>query len=213
MVPASVSTLFHRIVAALRHDPPRTLFFKALDVLGYRRLLLCRRSLEEPWPDAPASAGLTVEILPASACAEYVAYRPHTRASRIGERWARGHLCFAARHDGRLVATCWAATGGATIEFLACAIPLAEGEVYLFDAYTTPAFRGRGVAVVICRAQLEHFRAAGYRRAIRATVPENTPALRAHGKSGFVPFGLIRRIKVGPWQHVFTRTSPGSTPQ
>lgn len=52
---------------------------------------------------------------------------------------------------------------------------------------------------------LRRLRETGCQRAIRATWPENTPALRAHAKAGFLPCARIGRYKLGKWRHEFNQ--------
>jgi len=60
------------------------------------------------------------------------------------ERMNKGNTCYCAKHQGRIVAYTW-------IDFEECRLiehifRLKEGEAYLYDMYTMPAFRGRNIA-------------------------------------------------------------------
>jgi RimJ/RimL family protein N-acetyltransferase len=79
-------------------------------------------------------------------------------------------------------------------------MPIGPGDVYLVDAWTDARYRGHALAHVLCLHQLRHFRAFGFRRAVRGTVPENPSALRVHAKSGFRPIAMLVRIRIGPWR-------------
>ena len=197
-----------RAIAVLRDEGLRSFSFKLASELGYRRLLLLERPLAQPIPELEPAFPLRIDILNPSEVDDHLAFRPEIARACALDRLRSGQLCFVARHENRIVSACWTTTQPAWVEFLACGIPVAAGEVYLFDAFTLPDFRGQRVAPALCTHQLMHFQRAGLRRAIRATLPENAPALRAHAKCGFVPFALIRRLRIGPWQHVFQRPWP-----
>jgi GNAT superfamily N-acetyltransferase len=197
--------LVERAFAALRDEGLKSFWFKLLSEFGYRRLLLLERMLAQPVPELAPGLPVRIEVLKECELDEYLAFRPETVRARVIDRLASGHLCFVARHEGRVVSACWTATQRAWTEFLGCEIELAADEVYLFDSFTLPAYRGQGIAPALCLHELRHFQQAGYRRVIRATTPENKPALRAHAKTGFRPGGMIARVKIGPWQRVFQR--------
>jgi hypothetical protein len=55
---------------------------------------------------------------------------------------------------------------------------------------------------------LRHLQQAGFRRATGAVLPENASSLRDDTKGGFRPYGMLGRIKVGPWQRVFAMRPP-----
>jgi ribosomal protein S18 acetylase RimI-like enzyme len=196
---------FQRAWQVLRDEGVRSFWFKLLHLLGYHRLLLLDRPLTEPVPPAQATSPLAMDWLSPADVAEYLAFRSSRDARLLDERFERRHRCLLARADGRLVGVMWAATERAVIQSLRHELPLAPGEVYLYDAYTDPAFRGRCIAPVLSVELLRRFRDEGCRRAIRGTVPENEAALRAHAKAGFERYAIIRRVKLGPWRFVWQR--------
>ena len=196
----------HRLQRAwqvLRREGLRSFWFKFLGVLGYRRLFLLSRSLTEPIPAVSASLPLTMNWLTPAELTEYLAFRSATGAEQIADRLKRNQRCLVARAQGRWVGAMWADTQRAWIEYLERELPLAPGEVYLFDAYTNPAFRGQAIAPAMSAELLRRFRDEGCPRALRGTLPENLAALRAHAKAGFQTYALMGRIKIGPWRHDF----------
>ena len=194
-----------RAIAVLRNEGLRRFWVKVLGDVGYRRLLLQERPLSRPVVDVTPDVPVQIDVLGEGSVDEYFAFRPDSTRSLVAERLTSGHLCFVARHEGRVVSACWTATRRAWTDFLRAEIELAVGDAYLFDAFTLPAYRGKGVAPALYAHQLRELQQLGYRRAIRATVPENEPALRANLKRGFRPVRVIGRLKIGPWQRVFTR--------
>lgn len=200
-------SVLRRAVATMRHDGLVAFWFKLLSAGGCRRLLVLARALDEETAQPPAQLPLEIGLLDESELDEYLALRPDAIGVDILKRLQSGHMCFVARHEGRIVSVCWSATQLAWSDFLGCEIDLMPGDVYLFDAFTQPAYRGRDIAPALCGHQLRYFGNAHFRRAIRCTSPENEPALRAHRKSGFRPVGMLRTITLGPWRRVFRRTN------
>jgi GNAT superfamily N-acetyltransferase len=121
-----------------------------------------------------------------------------------------GHWCFVARHEGQLVSASWASIHRVLDSYLACEIPMMEDEVYIYDSFTGPGFRGQAVSPAIRAEMMRYFRHAGYRRMLVVTIPENNSNLSTLRKVGFHPFGMIGYIKIGPWQWDFYRTSENS---
>jgi len=200
------ATKMTRAWAALREGGPRIFWLKLASELGYRRLLVLERSLEQPVAADVPTVPVRIEVLSSGGVDDYLTLRPEARREQVQQRWDVGHLCFAARHEGRLVACCWAALAGAWSDYLRCAVELAPGEAYLFDAYTLPAWRGRGIAHAVCMQQLSYLRQAGRRRVIRMTAAENTVALQVHAKAGFRPAGAIVSLGIGPRRRIFRRS-------
>ena len=190
-----------RAYLVLREEGLRSFWFKLASTLGYRRLLLLERSLQETVPQFEPKLPLELGVLEVSEVDDHLAFRPDIPRQEALHRLRSAQECFVARSAGRIVSACWATTRSRWNEFLSCELAVVPGEVHMFDAFTLPTFRGQGAAPAVCMHQLAHFRRQGLRRAIRATLPENTPALRAHAKSGFTPYALVRSIKIGPWQH------------
>jgi ribosomal protein S18 acetylase RimI-like enzyme len=83
---------------------------------------------------------------------------------------------------------------------LECELPLPSATVYLCEAYTDPQFRGQGIAPALSNELLRRCGEEGTQLAVRATLPENHAALRAHAKNGFEVYSLMCRLKVGSWQ-------------
>jgi GNAT superfamily N-acetyltransferase len=189
----------------LRDEGWRVLAFKALGQLGYRRLLLLQRDLAWPVPDLPAACPITVHRLTPADLGEYLTLHDLADGSRIRQRFAAGHACFAARRQGRLVFTCWLARRRVHIDYLGRDLSLAADEAYSFDALTCPTQRGQGIAPAMSAVLLRHCREAGLRRLIRCTLPENRPALRAHDKAGFRPYAVIGYVRLFGWRHNFLR--------
>jgi GNAT superfamily N-acetyltransferase len=96
--------------------------------------------------------------------------------SGIRRRLEAGQWCFVARHKGQIIHACWAATGRVWIDYLGCTLDQGPGEVYQYDSFTAPAFRGHNLAAVRVMVAARYFRQPGYHRLVTVVVPENAPA-------------------------------------
>ena len=181
----------------------RDLWFKALSFGRiYRRLVLLDRPLSAI-PDIATPASLRVTVLADSEINAYLALRRDQDATTFRGRLGKGHHCFAVWHKEQIVHAAWAATGRAPIGYLSRDLTLAPGEVFVFDAYTAPTFRGRGASPFRALVMGEHFRDRGYRSVLTAVHPENTVGFRPLEKVGAKPVGLIGYFGMGPWRWHF----------
>lgn len=200
-----------RASEVLRQEGARSLWFKILGETVYRRLLLLERPLQEPIPDVTARVSVVIGLLKKIEIAEYVQFRTEADIPGIQSRLDAGQVCFVARHQGALVSTSWAAANRAWIDYLSRELRLAPDEVYAYDSFTEPAFRGRSVDPARTAEKLRYFRAAGYRRMVCAVSPENRASFRSCAKVGYRPYGLIGYVRVGPWKRHFCRVRHGPT--
>ncbi len=189
----------------LREEGWRSFWFKLLGDLGYRRLCLLECSLTEPIQVVKPKLAIDLDWLKPNELDEYLAVQPVRTRELFADRLTRGDCCLIARHQGRIVAGMWACRHQARITYLERELRLADGEVYTFDAFTAPEFRGQAIAPALSTELLRRFRDAGCQRALRATAPENQSALRAHAKAGFRPYARIGYLKLGPWRREFFR--------
>lgn len=198
-----------RAYEILRQQGLRDLWLKLLGETVYRKGVLHELSLQGPLPDLHASVPIIVGLLRESEAMEYVELRVGTPLREVKRRFEAGRLCFVARLQGRLVAVTWAAVDHAWSCFLSCEIPVAADEVYVYDSFTSPELRGKGVSPAIGTHVLRYFHEAGYRCAIRAVESTNRSSLRAVAKAGYLPYGDIGYVTIGPWRRYFYRKNRG----
>ncbi len=136
--------------------------------------------------------------------AEYEALRPEQRAS-IEQRLAEGERCFGAWLDGELVSARWIAVGEPRVDYLGMLLPLGPNEVYMYDSYTAPLRRGRGIASAGLAVLYPILATEGRSRVVCACLPENRSGLRSIAKAGFRPAGKMGYVGLGPWRHTFVR--------
>jgi GNAT superfamily N-acetyltransferase len=192
----------------LREEGWRSFWFKTLAQCGYRRLLLLERALDRPIADFTPALEVDVAMLAADEIDAYLAFRPEAARPEIAARLRAGEWCFVAWHDRRIVAAAWIAARPVWVPFLGCDIETAPGEAQIYDKFTLPAFRGRGIANAVRTRHLRYLRDAGFRRAIGAVLPENASSLRDDARGGFRVYGTVARVKLGPWQRTFRLSPP-----
>ena len=190
----------------LRDRELRGLWFKALSFGRiYRRLILLERPLSEAMPDASIPPSIQITVLRDSEISAYLALRPDQGAAKIRCRLAHGQRCFVVWHAGQIVHAAWAATGQAPIEYLSRDLALGPGEVFVFDAYTAPASRGRGASPLRALVLGRYFFTRGCRCVLTAVHPENRAGFRPLEKLGAERVGVIGYLGIGPWRWHFCR--------
>jgi len=191
----------------LRNEGIKSFSFKALSATKlYRRLLLIHRFLDQPEGQATPRTQVTVDLLRKNEIGEYPLFRSESDSSDIRDRLEAGQLCFIVKHKSDIVHASWAVTGRAWIEYLSTQIWLPPDEVYIYESFTSPAFRGQNISPTRSLEMARYFRNAGFRRIIAAMIPEDNRAFRAAKKTGYRPFGVIGYLKIGPWRYDFCRT-------
>ncbi len=160
----------------------------------------CR--LDQRIPEVRPRVAVRIAPLNAEDCESYTRFRGEAARVTIRRRLERGHQCFAAWHEGQIVHAGWAATREGWIDYLGCEFPLEAGDVYQFDSYTAPAFRGLGLAAGRVAWMARFFQDAGFRRLLAVVWPENMQAFRPLEKAGYRRCGWLRVVQLGRWRHV-----------
>ena len=197
-----------RALRTLRDEGLKSFWFKLLSQCGYRRLLLLERALDEPVADFTPGLPVDIAMLAHDELDDYLVFRPGTPRREIAARLRSGDSCFVARYNGQIVAAAWVSMQPVWVPFLGCRIDVTPDEGHVYDKFTLPAYRGHGISNAVRTHHLRHMQRAGLRRATGAVLPENVSSLRDDGKGGFRVYGVLGRIKLGPWQRVFLKPPP-----
>ena len=184
----------------LRHHGVKSLWFRALDKAGYRRVILFERLLDEPIPEMVSAIPVTTSLLKTDEIAEYLPLRPGQTAQETLERLKKGHKCFVLRSSNVIAHACWAGIGTARMEYLDCEVRLADTTGYLYGSFTAGQFRKLNLATVAYLEMARHFRDLGFRRLVAVVVPHNRAALGPVRKAGYHRLGVIRSVKIGSWR-------------
>jgi RimJ/RimL family protein N-acetyltransferase len=200
------SDLLVRAITVLREEGIKSFWFKSLSEMGYRRYLLLERMLDDPISHTEARMPITIDLLKKTEADEYSMFKAEVRQSEIIDRINSGHWCFVARHRGKIISATWAAANMTVRSYyLNREIHLGQDEVYTYNSFTEPDFRGLSVSPALKAEMMRYFRSAGYRRMICWVSPENRSSLKALRKAGFHPLGMMGCVRVGPWRKDFYR--------
>ena len=197
-----------RAYEILRQQGIRVLWIKVLGELGYRRMLLVERLLDDhlvfPTPRRP----VTVSLLRESEVDAYVAFYPGADPVETRRRLHAGHRCFTVRDRGRLVHTGWVATGRVWIEYLRRYWDLAADDAYVYELFTAPSYRNLRVGMARAAEETRVLQTEGYRRAYAVLWPEDAAAVCHALNGGFRPVGVIGYVKLGRWRRDLMKLDP-----
>lgn len=193
----------------LREEGPRSLALRVLGELGYRRMVVMQRAFDLSLPDVAPSVPVAFAPLELDEVEDYLQLRPDADLGEIRDRLVRRHVCFVGRLDGRIVQSCWVGTERAYVDYLDCWIHLASGIGYLYDLYTEPGLRGRGLHRSMYPHMFRYFGNAGSPAVVAAFNPENRVQL-IFARLGFRQVAVVGSVGVGPIRRVFERRAPGA---
>jgi GNAT superfamily N-acetyltransferase len=201
-----------RFVEVGRDEGPRTVWFKVLAELCYRRLGIHELRLGGPIPQLEARIPIAVAPLAEHDVDEYAALSPNSDPAQIGPRLAAGHACYVARGGSELVGSCWVARGTLWSDYLHTNIDLAGDEACTYETYTAPRARGRGIGAALRGEVARILGEAGDSRLLATVEPENAPAVRMVEKLGYRRIGTIGYFGVGSRRKHFCRMEAGESP-
>jgi GNAT superfamily N-acetyltransferase len=165
-------------------------------------LRLYERHLGVPPAARPLPPGVEIDVWDSAAAAGPLEGRWHPEAD---QRFREGQACAVAWAGTDVVAYCWL-TGApvAVAEIDRLLIP-GPDEVYLYEAFTSPAWRGRGLFQALL-VRLQHFaHARGRRRALIFVLASNVPSWRAIEGAGFAMFQAVTKVEILGLGHAWFR--------
>jgi hypothetical protein len=161
-------------------------WFGGLSLVGYRRLVLMERRLDEPVPEI--SPRVDVEIRPLGREDEAAfAALGQGDADVFRDRLARGHECWGAWCSGSLRHVSWVAFGEAWVEYLRCRLLLDDGVGYRGSKF------------------MKAMQKQGRTALLAAILPDNPGAFAPWLKMGLRRIGVVRAIGAGPRPRIFVR--------
>ena len=203
-------TRVERVRAVLKRGGPRLLAVKLLGETVYRWQALVALELESR-PAIESRLALQYAYLGPSEVAEYAAFHPHASSEQASARLERRERCLVARHRGRIVASVWAAPEGGPTRDVEPWPRVASDEVYVYDAYTSPAYRGWGAYPALSSELAGLLAAEGYRQLLGTVHLDAGHAFAAHALAGYRRFGTVGRLlrPIARELHVFEEGRPG----
>lgn len=151
----------------------------------------------------PPVEGLHIVYLREEDAAEIHALRGEdVSVDVMRRRFERGDLCLGLRKEGELICVSWAFTGW--VYFGCYRMPLKSDEVFLFDLFVKPAFRGNGIAGYARCRMWERLKRLGRNKIYSVCLRDNKPAMRFREKL------QIRMVDRGVSVKIFNRWRIGT---
>lgn len=115
---------------------------------------------------------------------------------RVTERFRVGHMCVVAEENGKIVSYAWICLNRAYVEEIETEIQTAPGSAYLYDEYTDPEYRGKGILPALLMRTQEYLFSNGIHEIYELVNPNNFPSLRSHQKIGSHKIGKVTLFRV-----------------
>jgi hypothetical protein len=178
----------------------------------YRRMLVMVYPLKgRTIPIYRAQIDIDFRSLAPDEIGAYLRFRPGVQKDDVARRLARGDRCHASWHEGSIVDACWTATGNVFVHYLNRFIALERGDIYSYDAYTLPAYRGYGIYMARNSYTARRNQKEGYKRSVALVAPENYTAWLILTRSGLETIGEYSFIRL-PFTGIYRQQAvPGRT--
>lgn len=188
---------------------PRVLLARAITTV-YRRMLVLTYTLERRRiPVYQPGTGFTVRLLGDGDVPVYCRFRGAS-ATAMRERLARGHHCVATWYGDAIVDAGWMACGAVDVPYLGCRLLLDPGDIYHYDAYTAPAFRGAWLFMVRNSIEARWAQEHGYTRSVAAVAAENYRSWLVLTRVGLETRGMYHSLRLGPWRRDWQQSVDGA---
>jgi ribosomal protein S18 acetylase RimI-like enzyme len=142
-------------------------------------------------PDCVARLAVGYRVLDAAAWA----VQPHTghmTDRRLFQaRLERDEHLWTAQQEKKILSYCWTTCDPVEIGEVRRIISPRDDEIYLYDAFTFPEYRGLNLYPALLRHILEHSRQQGLRRALIFVLSDNVASIRGVQKAGFREFQRV----------------------
>ncbi len=163
----------------------------------FKEVRLCLYGFPLPREVPPYEPSLEVEYEVVGRGSPGIALLTSVQEGRLIERrLGRGERCFSALHRGRVVSYCWFSQARVGIEEVGLNVVVQPDEVYLYDAFTLPPWRGRGLYPALLTRMVKEAMEMGCQRAMIFTVEDNLPSRQGIEKAGFELFQRITHYRL-----------------
>lgn len=164
----------------------------------YRRVLVLVFGPLRDFPVYKARLPVEIRAVTEDDVTAYARFRG-ADADEITRRLRRGERCFASWYGGEIVDAGWVAGGVVDLPYMNCLLRLAPGDLYHYDAYTAPQFRGAGLYMARNSFASRLARREGFLRDVALAANENYTAWILLSRSGLRTIGVYHYLRVGPW--------------
>lgn len=142
-------------------------------------------------PDCDARLAVDYHLLDADAWRAQRHTEHMTERRLFQSRLERGEQFWTAQLDDKIIAYCWATGAPVEIGEVRRVVAPRRGEVYLYDAFTFPAYRGQNLYPAILNRILTHSRQQNLQRALIFVLDDNAASIRGVQKAGFREFQRV----------------------
>jgi len=177
----------------------------------YRRVVLVEHELRNLWLEPAIDVPIRVRRLRRSDVPAYVEFRIKSSEEEVLRRLASGHFCYVTWTGDRISSAVWFQERPVLIPEVDRLLPLERNDVYSYDSFTTPDFRGNNIAAARGAQTTKLLRACGYERAVGFVPPENRASLRVAAKIGVRQIGSMGYFQLGPVRVDFLRLGAEKT--
>jgi GNAT superfamily N-acetyltransferase len=155
-------------------------------------LIMLVRGAGTPTPELRHDPGLVLRVAAPADAPEYAREIGTDAAATFRHRLTPTTSCFLVHGPDGLLHASWVTTGAAwTREIDAYLVP-PPGDAYVYESFTTPEARGRGVYPFALAGICDWAQARGIGRVWVAVEEGNAPSLKAIRKAGFEPAYTMR---------------------
>ncbi len=109
----------------------------------------------------------------------------------IRDRLVKGEICCATFRNREVLSLCWMTFHEKEVGELERLVRPAEGDIYLYQAYTVPKFRGKNLYVILLTHIIQFAKERGYKRLLIFSLAHNRFSRKGIAKAGFSHFQTI----------------------
>lgn len=153
-------------------------------------LRLYEQRLDAPRPPSALPPGVELALWDSPGTAD-LGSRWHPEAE---QRLQDGQACAVARHGKVVVAYCWLTSSPVRVVEIDRVVVPGPEEVYLYDAFTVPAWRGCGLFSTLLLYLLADAHGRGRKRALIFVRAGNRASRHAIERVGFELFGTVSGV-------------------
>jgi len=179
---------------------------------AYRRMLFMAYPLDGVRiPVYHPSIDVRFGVLQPNDIDAYLRFRCNTQRSTVERRLLHGDRCYVTWYEKEIVDACWTATGMIYVPYIRRYLRIPPGDVYSFDSYTAPEFRGRGIYMARNSYTAREHQSQGLSRSIALVAFENYSAWLILTRSGLETLGAYHYLRT-PLKGIYWETlEPGQT--
>jgi len=171
-------------------------------MIRVRTLCLYERQLAAPVSLGSLPAGVDLAVWDAPPAVGALGRPWHPEAER---RILEGQVCVVARYRGSVIAYCWLTRQPEWVAEIDRLVVPGPDEVYLYEAFTEPGWRGRGLFPAMLFQLLAYARAQGRHRALIFVLTDNRASRRAIEKAGFELFQTVSKVELAGLRRLLFR--------